>query len=528
MSVLRLMVRQQRTSITAWSVLLFALIAGTVSAYQSTYTTAASRGAATQLAQDNPAATLVYGQLPNPGNPAQMFTWEIGTFLTILTAIMAVLTTVSVTRASEDDGTLEIIRTTGLAPTRPLRSAAALVASIAILLATGSTLVLGFFVGRVDAVTWTGAAAFGSAVGMTFLLTAMITLLLCQIAPTTADAHMLAFGVLAVGFAARAYADSQDLGWLQWCSPLALRETLGPFTHPRWWALGPYIASCLALAGLALHLGHRRDLGAGLLQARASSGARLPARSTVALIVRLERRSIAIWIASVTCFGALFSSLGSGVVQMSGSGQVDGGFLGSQLDSTDPVASYFSYSGTMIALIVSVFAVLSVLRAQRAERDGLTDHVLATGVRRWVPLGAQSLVTSASTLVALVVSGALSALVAPRVIDGTHVAARAFAYTIGQWPATLAATGLTVLLVAAVPRLSALAWLPILASAVLALLGTLLSIPRKMRVLGLFGHVPDIAGNQTNLTPVLVLLLLGAAATALGLFISARQEVNAS
>ena len=45
-----------------------------------------------------------------------MFAWEIGAFATILAAIMAVLVAVALTRAAEDDGTLELLRSCGVDP----------------------------------------------------------------------------------------------------------------------------------------------------------------------------------------------------------------------------------------------------------------------------------------------------------------------------------------------------------------------------------------------------------------------------
>lgn len=162
MTLLRLAFRQQRATIAAWLGLRFALVGGTVAAYRSTYPTAAQRRTAVELAQGNPATIFLYGLLPDPGTPAQMFVWEIGAFVTILSAILAVLLAVATTRQSEDGGILEIVRSTGVPPGGPLRSAIGLLAGVAALLGLGITLALGLSVGRVDSLTWGGAATFGA------------------------------------------------------------------------------------------------------------------------------------------------------------------------------------------------------------------------------------------------------------------------------------------------------------------------------------------------------------------------------
>lgn len=526
MRLLRLTARHQRTMVTSWLVLLIALVSGTPSAYQSTYPTAAARRAATELAQHNPATTLLYGRLPAPGTPAQMFSWEIGAFVTILAALMGVLLAVSMTRASEDEGTIEVIRSAGVAPGGPLGAAVALLVLVALLLDAACVAALGLYVGRVDALTWTGAIGFGTVVAMTFLLVGVLTLVLAQLAPTAGGARLLGLGALGVSFAVRAYADTAHIGWLEWASPLALRQTVRPFTDNRGWVPGVYALGCLALVWLAGRLDGWRDYGVGLIRPRRASNARLRTRSCLGLTARLTRRSTLTWTAAVASFGALFSAMGQGVVRMSGAGQLDGGFLGSQLAGNDPVASYFSYTGTVLGIIVSVFAVLAILRTNRAERDSLTDHVLATGVRRWVPLGSQILVTAAGALLVLVAAGALSAWIAPRAVDGSHVAARAFTYTLGQWPATMAMAGTAALVVATLPRGSWLAWPPLVMSSGMALLGPLLRIPQHARDLSVFQHVPDIAGGNPDGRALVTLLSVGVATSLLALVTIRRRDVT--
>ncbi len=127
MTSLRLMLRRHRWMIGAWTVLLITLSGATVSAYQSTYPTAQQRLLAVRLAQDDPSGLLVYGSLPTPGTPPLMFTWEIGAFATVLVSIMAVLLVISLTRAAEDDGTAELMRTAGMGSRVPLQTAVAVV-----------------------------------------------------------------------------------------------------------------------------------------------------------------------------------------------------------------------------------------------------------------------------------------------------------------------------------------------------------------------------------------------------------------
>jgi|tagenome__1003787_1003787.scaffolds.fasta_scaffold20946166_2 ABC-2 type transport system permease protein len=524
MTPVRLMIRRHRWMITGWSILLIGLAGATVSAYQATYPTPEQRRLATELAQRDTASLMLYGRLAEPGSPALMFAWEVGAIATILAALGSVILAIALTRAAEDDGSVELIRSAGIGPRVPLRSAIVVLVATATVFTLGCTTAIGLAATHVDAVTWSGALAFGGVVGLTFLLFAGLTVVLAQIAATTGDARLLGFSTVAVAFGIRAVADTQHLEWLNWLSPLALRSTVRPFQDNRWWVLLLYLLAAAILAVLATVLGARREFGAGLLRRRDRHDARLNVRSSLALAARLARRPTVTWTVAVASIGTLFSAMGSGVVQQSRQGDV-GGFLGSQLGAGDPVAGYFGYSGTVVGMVVCAFAVLSVLRVRQDEVAGRSDHLLVTGIRRWEPLSAQLAVTAGACAVVLLVTGLLSAAVAPTVITGTEVSWRAFGYTVGQWPAAAAAAGWTALLIGRWPRLAWLSWTPLLAGGTLALLGGLLGVPHWIQELGIFQHVPDPAAAGPDLRGLIVLLTVAAGAGVLGVVASTRRDV---
>jgi ABC-2 type transport system permease protein len=127
----------------------------------------------------------------------------------------------------------------------------------------------------------------------------------------------------------------------------------------------------------------------------------------------------------------------------------------------------------------------------------------------------------------LATTAALTASIAPSVVGGDDIAARALGSTLGQWPAAAAVIGCTTLLAGTLPRLSVLAWLPVAASAALALLGDLLEVPGPVQDLGFFGYVPDLGGVHPSPLALLVLTGLGVAACLAGLAGTARRDVLA-
>lgn len=524
MSLTRLLIRRHRATLSAWLLVLTGLCGGTVSSYQNTYATEQQRRTAVALAQEDRVSTLLYGRLPDSGNAAQMFTWELGAILSILTAVMAVLVTVAVTRAAEDDGTIELVRGCGVARRRPLHSALALLTGVALVLGVGCGAAVGLGGGHVEGVTWAGAMVFGATTAATFLVVSALTAVLAQVAATAGQARMLGLTAVGASFAVRAFGDAGQLDALSRLSPLGLRAAAEPFSADRWWAVGLAVLAGVALAALAQLLSDRREFGAGLVRRRHSRDSRLRLRTPVGLAIRIGRSSLLAWTVAVAAVGALLSSMGAGTVRQSQTGDL-GGFLGSQLGTGDPAAAYLAYCNTVVGILVCAYAVLSVLAAQHYERGGLTDLVLAVGVRRWAPLAAQTLVTAAGCAVILVVTGTLSALIAPMVIDGNQVAVRAFSYAVGQWPAAVATAGCATLLTGVSARLAGLAWVPFAASTLFALLGNLLGIPQRIQDLGFLRHVPDIAGPNPRAEALLVLVALGLVLSFLGAVATTRRDV---
>jgi ABC-2 type transport system permease protein len=119
----------------------------------------------------------------------------------------------------------------------------------------------------------------------------------------------------------------------------------------------------------------------------------------------------------------------------------------------------------------------------------------------------------------------VSAVVAPTVVDGPDVALRAFTYVVGQWPAAMVTAGFAALLVGLRPRLAFLAWVPLVASGLLALLGDLLGVPQAMQDLGILRHVPDVAVDPDP-RALLVLVTVAAVTGLAGVVGTTRRDVT--
>jgi ABC-2 type transport system permease protein len=218
--------------------------------------------------------------------------------------------------------------------------------------------------------------------------------------------------------------------------------------------------------------------------------------------------------------------MGAGVVEQSRDGDV-GGFLGAQLETTDPVAGYCAYTATLLAMVVSAYTILQVLRHREDEGAGRIGLIVAGGVRRWVPLAAQVAAAVVGSAAILIITAAAGAAIASVTIDGHNPGLRMFTFIAGQWPATAVMAAGAALLAGIWPRATGLAWLPLIAAGTLALLGQLLNIPQQIRDVSPFQQVTDPLAANTDWSGPTALLLIAAIATGCGLAGINRRDMTA-
>lgn len=505
---------------------LFVLL--TAPSYGSTYATDAARRAAVARAQDDGASLLLYGALPSPGTPAQMFSWEIGTLVTLFAALLGLLLAVRVTRASEEDGTVELVRACGLAPAAPLRAGFVVLGGAGAGLGLVCALALLVQAGSVTGVDAAGSLAFAAVVGATFLVTALAVTLLAQVLVGARTVRTVGAAGLLLAFLSRAAGDSLEVEALSWLSPLGLRATVRPFTDDEWSPLLAALVLSLLLVWASERLHRRRELGAGLLPVRARVPGRLRVAGPVGLAWRLALGTTLLWTVGLAVVGAVFTALGAGAVQSARDGLLDDGFLGAQLAGADPAASYLGYTATMFGILASAAALLLVQQAVTDERRGLTEQLRALGTAPSGALRGWVVVAAAASGLALVATGVATAVVVTRLDLGPGRADDAFWQVVGQWPSALALLGLAALVVGVAPRLAWLAWLPYGASVVLVLLGDLLGVPEAMTRWGAFGHLPVGSWTAADLAAPALLVATGAATAVVGLALVRRRDLTTS
>ena len=191
-----------------------------------------------------------------------MTTWQIAIYGAITLALMSLFMVGRHTRADEESGRAELVRSTVVG--RHAAIAAALLVmtaanALAALLVTVTLPTVGLDVAGSFAL---GAAMAGC--GWVFGALAAVT---AQLSENTHVGSGVAGALLGLAFVVRAAGDVGD-GVLTWFSPIGWTSLVQPFTGERWWVLGLFAAAVAVLVPAAFVLASRRDLGAGLWAAR--------------------------------------------------------------------------------------------------------------------------------------------------------------------------------------------------------------------------------------------------------------------
>ena len=435
-------------------------------------------------------------------------------------ALVAMLTAVRHTRGEEEEGRSEVLRATVVG--RHAGSAAAL------LLVTALSVVLGLGCGLAVLGSQVPASAswvFGASVTALGMVFGAVALVAAQVFTHTRAASGTSLAVLGVAFVIRAVGDVQQ-SWLVWLSPIGWSQATHPLgTDERWWPLLVSLLAVGVLAGVAVALANRRDVGAGLVPDRGGSATASTLLSgPVGLAFRLQRGTLIGWAVGMFLFAASMGSLSREIDDMAR----DNPSLVKYLEAAGSASltdSYFSTTLLLMAVLASGFAVSSTLRLRGEESAGRLEPLLATGLSRTRWLLGSLAVTVVGVVLLLVASGLGMGLAYGLVVSDASQPLRLAGLALVYAPAAVSLAALATLLVGWAPRAVGLAWLALAVCFVLGWLGGLLDPPRWVQELSPFWHAPAVPVDPVTWSAPVVTLLVAVLVAGAGLAGFRRRDL---
>ncbi|MCW4352053.1 ABC transporter permease [Hoyosella sp. YIM 151337] len=521
----RLALRRDRIRVPVWVGALTLLTVGSLQSFRDTYPTLEDRQTVAQLA-DLPAMIGMVGRSYQPQD--YNFGVMLGHQMTVMTALvfglMSILLMVRHTRAEEEAGRAELLRSSVVGRHATLASALILVVSANLL--AGLLTALGVASSGLEGITTSGSFLYGASLAAAGIVFAGVTAITVQITEYGRGAMGMALGVLGGAYALRAAGDIGE-NFLRWLSPLFWGQASRPFAvDERWWPL----ALTLATAGILILVGFRmsimRDVGAGLRPPKLGAPEGSAALTNpLGFAVRLQRAAAIAWIAGLAVFGLTYGMLVNGVEdmleQLTALGDVLPDIPGASL-----VDSWVAMLITFLSIIASIQAVLAVNRLRSEENAGRAEPILATGVSRSRWMGSHLTVAFVSSALVVMAAGLGLGGAGAIALGDPEFLVRMLGAAAAHIPAVWFAVGVAAALFGVAPRLQGLAWVIPVYGVLVVYMGAIFGFPEWMYNYSPFGHISEVPAAPLEWTPLIVLIALTAALTTAGLAGFRRRDLE--
>lgn len=458
--------------------------------------------------------------------------WRVGAFTATAAAMMAALGVIRSTRAEEEEGRVELLRSGAIGARAPLAAGVALAVLASVLL---GAIITAAMIG-VDTPA-AGAVASGAAIALTGSMFAGLAALVGQFFESARTVRAWCVGLLLGGlYLVRALVDGSQrpgesnalLDTLQWLNPLTWAALVRPYAVERWWVLLlPAALGAIALT-VAFALESRRDLGAGLVATRPGPAHASPSLAGAwGLAWRLQRGGVIGWTIGLVVSGVAIGSLAQAASNFIRSDNQFGKILEKLSGGADNADDAFF--ATLVAIIVVVLALAAVSFLGRLRSEETTGHaelMLSTATPR-VRLAASHLVIAlATTAVLTVVTATLMAVVPVAGGAPTSRFADLAAGGLVLVPGLVLVVGVAMALTGWAPGLYLLAWILVAWSMFAAWIGALFDLPEWLLKLHPWGHLTHLPGNTLDWTPLWITTAIGLALIALGLAGYRRRDIQ--
>ncbi|TMW72890.1 ABC transporter permease [Alteribacter natronophilus] len=519
----RLFIRRDRLRLSIWITAIVLLNVSTAASFTGLYMSEEEKQAMAGT-MENPAMTAMLG--PGYGlenyHEGAMMAHQMLLFMAVVTAIMNILLVVRHTRADEEEGRVELIRSLPVGRLSTLASTLVVmtVVNTAVALLTG----VGLAVVGIESIDFAGSLLFGAALGAAGLFFAGVTALFAQLSESSRGTVGLSFAVLGGAYILRAIGDVSSEG-LSLVSPLGLILRTEAYVNNYWWPVFVTIGIAGVLLVLAFYLNLRRDLEAGFLPSRpGKKQASAFLKSPFGLSVRLQRTALISWAVGMVVLGVSYGSV---------LGDLEAFFEASEMmrEILAPDAAlslteqYLTMLMAVIAMICTVPPLMMMLKLKGEEKKGRIDHLLTRVVSRGRTMGSYfllAMITSALMLF-LAVSGLWAA--AAGVMDDPMAFSMVFEAAMVYLPAVWIMIGAAVFLIGVLPKFSGFIWAYLGYTFLVVYLGELLQFPEWLKNLSPFGYVPQVPVEELSFTVLAVLTLVAAVLVIAGFTGYRRRDI---
>lgn len=525
---LRLAWRRNRIFYIVWLYALALTLPATAKKYHDLIPAGSDPATLMGTLGNNPTMRALLGPPFDLMTPGGFTFWRVGTFVAAAAAMMAAMGVIRSTRAEEEEGRTELIRSGAVGRAVPL--AAGLFLALIMCLATGAVITIAMVVVRTPLA---GSVATGLGIGLTGCMWAGVGAICAQVFESARTARYWALGIGLGGlYLLRAMIDGAGDGAsvepLRWAMPFDWAALVRPYAHERWWVLLLPLAFTVVTCVIAFRLDAIRDLGAGLRATKPGPASAKPyLKDAAGLAWRLQRGGVVGW-----TIGVLVSSVGMGSLalsltsMLSNNPQIADMFRKMGGDAADLTTSFYQAMLGIMVTIIALCAVVVISRLRQEEAAGRAEVMLSTATSRTRYANSHVLIGAGLAVALLLLTGVLLPAAQAQHDASAHLPWTFFKAALVFLPGLAVVIGLAIALIGWVPRAFGVVWALLGWTILVSWILPLFNLPHWLITLQPWGHLPHLPTDALSWTPILIESALGLGLVALGYAGYRRRDVQ--
>lgn len=515
--------RLDRLRIPIWVLALTFFTLIVPAAFKGLYSSQQERDAMAQT-MANPAMTAMTG-------PADLNNYTIGVMTAhqmllmtaAVTGLMSILLVARHTRADEEDGRLELLRSLPVGRLSYLNASLLVISAACIILALING--FGLYALGIESMDLEGSLLYGAALGATGLFFAGVTAVFAQASDSSRGTIGYSIAILLISYLFRAITDISNES-LSWLSPLAWVTKAEVYDSNNWWPIVLMIAAAMVLFAVANYLNAIRDLDRGFLPSR--PGKKYASRflqSPIGLALRLQRTGIISWAIGMFVLGASYGSVLGDLESFFSDNEAMKQLL-KPTEGVTLVEQFIPMLMIVISLMATIPPVMAMNKLRGEEKKERIVHLLSRSVSRTKLLGSYFVISviNGFFMISLAALGLWSAGTA--VVEGGLSFGMIFGAALSYYPAMLVMISLAVFLIGFLPKLSGFIWVYVLYSFIVLYLGGLFQFSDWIGSISPFGHVPQTPIEDFSIIPLLLLCVAAGVLAAAGFIGFNKRDIE--
>ena len=524
----RLILRRERINSTLWIIITAVFLA--LIAYMFIHgmdMDAASRQAMADV-MNNPAMVAMVGPIVGEDNftVGAMYTTMMLVFTALAIVVMNILFVVRHTRADEERGRYEVLRSLPVGRLSGLGAAliSAVIVNVVLGLLTGILL----FIAGDYSMCFSGSMLWGALLASVGIVFATIAALFSQICSNSRSAMGYSFAVMGIFYMMRAIGDV-SVPVLSMINPVGMIVFAEAWVSNNWWVVPLVLLFAIPPTLLAFRVNLIRDIDQGIIpdkQGRAQAGKLL--RTPFGLSLRLLKVSLIVGLVTIFVIGASYGAV---------MGDVDGfiesnEFYQALLSVADGIPTAMLFAG-MINFIMGMMALipilLYVLRARGEEKDSRAELILAGAVCRKKYLGSYVIIGFVSSILLQFLTAfglwsvATTVLPSPEDFPLPDVLLANLLFL----PAIWVVIGVTVFLIGFAPKFTNMIWLVYGFVFFMGMFGRVGFLPIWVQRMTPFHFIPEHPIQDITILPLLILIVIAVCLTVAGFKGYSRRDITA-